>query len=242
MTTQAEERSQREECNLTWLNSFIKTQKEDERLLSVGRQRRSDCRKGFQGAPEKLSPFHERVFLMLGLAGGGLWNAPILWKEIRWNGDNMLTIPVGTELATFDNTILLSLVSQGARYGIRLAIKSRYMKMEILFTAMGGSDGMNRIHPSLADMTSALSDATQTCGGCRFFEELFNNDDEDADAPVSGKCLFPRTAMPLALTHDSDALDHAAYPLSSWTGCGCWTAKGHEFDITTEKKAKADAY
>ena len=101
---------------------------------------------------------------------------------------------------------------------------------------MGGFDGMGRAHPGMADMTAALADASMTCGACRYFEYLFGGDDTEVDG--TGSCQFPPGALPLSITRNSMSLANSSCPEASWTGCGCWTAKGDAFD---RKEDKGDA-
>lgn len=232
----AKDRSTREEANLEWLRGFLHGHKASEHQSGAGRKMRSDCQKGMRGAPEVLSPFLERVFVMVGMAFGGLWNSPIQWDCVRWNGASMVTLPIAEELSTFDNSALLSLVAQAARYGIRMVIRTRYLKLEVQFSAMGGFDGMGRTHPGMADMTTVLADASMTCGSCRYFEYLFGGDETEVE--TTGSCQFPRGALPLSMTRNSMSLANSSCPEASWTGCGCWTAKGDMFDRKKDNDAQ----
>lgn len=40
--------------------------------------------KGPFAAPDKLTPFQVRAFDILGIVGGGIYNAPISWNSVHW--------------------------------------------------------------------------------------------------------------------------------------------------------------
>jgi hypothetical protein len=68
--------------------------------------------KGWHGAPDVLTPFHCRIFDILGMTFGGIYNAPISWDAVQWNGwgREAIAVPVRSDLATWDGMALTRLV------------------------------------------------------------------------------------------------------------------------------------
>jgi hypothetical protein len=66
---------------------------------------------GWHAAPDTLSPFQRKVFDILGIAGNGIYNAPISWQHVRWKGySGGISIPWRGSLSTFDFMQLTHLV------------------------------------------------------------------------------------------------------------------------------------
>src|SRR4051812_27085492 len=73
--------------------------------------------------PEKLSPFQERVIDIVGMVGGGIYNAPISSPDnIDWNHGHGVSLTYGRGLATFDGWHLTLLVFLCHEARIRLEI------------------------------------------------------------------------------------------------------------------------
>lgn len=68
---------------------------------------------GYAYAPKELTPFQRQVFTILGIAGAGIYNAPIAWEAIKWSTADRIFIPwnaVAQSLSTFDTNNLTELV------------------------------------------------------------------------------------------------------------------------------------
>lgn len=46
--------------------------------------------KGWYAAPDELTPFQRRAFDILGIVGGGIYNAPIAWSGVKWRPDQIV--------------------------------------------------------------------------------------------------------------------------------------------------------
>src|ERR1019366_4528177 len=59
---------------------------------------------GWYAAPDMLTPFQRRAFDVLGIVGGGIYNAPVIWESVDWVGPEMIGLLWGVEhgLGTWD--------------------------------------------------------------------------------------------------------------------------------------------
>lgn len=84
--------------------------------------------RGPYGAPEKLNEFQARFFDVLGMVGGGIYNAPISWDGVYWNFGGGVAVPwQHGHFATFDFDRLTRLVflAHEARIRIELRVHGR---------------------------------------------------------------------------------------------------------------------
>lgn len=88
--------------------------------------------RGWHGAPDVLNPFQRRVFNMLGVVGGGIYNAPIHWGSVEWRS-NFLVVNWPYELATRDFRGLTDLVFLAHDAGIRVAISPNMRSLQLIF-------------------------------------------------------------------------------------------------------------
>jgi hypothetical protein len=121
-------------------------------------QRRAAARKtGWHGAPEKLTAFHHRTFAILGVIGGGIYNAPISWDSVEW-GPGFLCVPWRNELATRDFRSLTDLVFLAHDAGIRVAITPNMRSLLLIFhqrqRPLANATSVNG-HPTLAEAVEA---------------------------------------------------------------------------------------
>lgn len=66
-----------------WVDSSIAASK---RQKPTARDKRHAAdHKGWFAAPDQLNPFQRRAFTILGIVGGGIYNAPIGWDGLIWN-------------------------------------------------------------------------------------------------------------------------------------------------------------
>jgi hypothetical protein len=96
-------------------------------------QRRAASRNlGWHGAPEVLTAFHHRAFAILGVVGGGIYNAPISWDSVEW-GPGFLCVPWRNELSTRDFKSLTDLVFLAHDAGIRVSITPNMRALLLIF-------------------------------------------------------------------------------------------------------------
>jgi len=65
-----------------WVESNIAASKRQKPTASD--RRKAADRKGWYAAPDQLNPFQRRAFTILGIVGGGIYNAPIGWDGLVW--------------------------------------------------------------------------------------------------------------------------------------------------------------
>lgn len=120
------------------------------RMSAIDRRRRAQGR-GWWAAPEKLNPFQCRVMTILGIVGGGIYNAPIEWESVHW-ASWFVFVNWSSSLSTVDYRGLTDAVLLAHDAGIRLEIAPAMRWLRLGFhdrerqtPEMGISQG----HPSL---------------------------------------------------------------------------------------------
>lgn len=78
---------------------------------------------GYGGSPDKLNDFQRQVFDIIGIAGGGIYNAPISWESIVWGGDSYMRVTWRGDMATWDGCALAKIVWLCQECCIRLCIE-----------------------------------------------------------------------------------------------------------------------
>lgn len=123
----------------------------------LARKPRSDCRTGWNGAPDTLSPFQKTCMQILGIVGGGIYNAPISWDRIAWGGDLFLEVPWRCELATFDGSKLTYLVYLAHECCVRVSISPRtFHHLTIRFHPRCRDGRLSRRHPDMEMMMESM--------------------------------------------------------------------------------------
>ena len=147
----------------------------------TGRKRRSDNRKGWDAAPEKLSLFQAQVFDILGIAGGGIYNAPIAWETVEWtHWGTGIAVPWRDNrgLSTFDYQPLTSLVLLCHEARIRLEIRVHGPQYFLLvFHPREATGTMASRHPSIEEAVGSLRAAMPATH--RIFETRPRRYDDD---------------------------------------------------------------
>jgi hypothetical protein len=112
--------------------------------------------KGYLAAPEHLTPFQRRAFDILGIVGGGIYNAPIAWEGVYWDA-RMISVPWRNGLGTFDFSGLTRLVflCHEARIRAEISAKARQY-IEIHLSERRHDGGMSRSHPNLDEAVAAF--------------------------------------------------------------------------------------
>lgn len=110
--------------------------------------------------PDKLSPFQERVCDILGIVGGGIYNAPIPSPDlIDWDhGFNGVSVTWSNRgLATFDYGPLTTLVFLCHEARIRCEIEAvSPRRFRLTFWQRTHDGGMARRHPNLDEAVAAF--------------------------------------------------------------------------------------
>jgi hypothetical protein len=139
----------------SWVESNIAASKRVATNLKR-RTKRSDNTKGFSAAPDTLSEFQAKVFDILGMVGGGIYNAPIAWESIQW-GSIGISIPWDQPLATWDFQQLTMLVFLCHEARIRCSIKPHGPRCLLLaFHQREAGDEFSRRHPNLDEAVAAF--------------------------------------------------------------------------------------
>lgn len=115
------------------------------------------ARRGWYGAPETLNAFHHRAFAILGVVGGGIYNAPIEWDSVEWSPKSLVLNWRG-ELATRDFRGLTDLVFLAHDAAIRISISPNMRNLRLILHCRerppeGGS--VCKGHPTLDDAVNA---------------------------------------------------------------------------------------
>lgn len=120
-------------------------------MLSA-RKRRADNTRGWSAAPECLSPFQAKVMDILGMVGGGIYNAPIAWDGVQWRCGRGIAVPWRRHggLSTFDFSELTRLVFLCHAARIRCCINvhgpSHFL---LMFHPRSHHGAMGERHPNL---------------------------------------------------------------------------------------------
>lgn len=123
----------------------------------LARKPRKDCRKGFSGAPDRLSPFQRTCMHILGIVGNGIYNAPISWETIEWGGDRWLRVSWRSELSTFDGAELSKLVFLAHECRIRVSIgAANFRNVEIILHRRQAEGGIAERHPDMTQMMETM--------------------------------------------------------------------------------------
>lgn len=79
------------------------------------------------GYKVKCSPLGRRVAFILGMTFGGIYNAPVPYKIVKWDRPNGIIVPLssGRHMATFDNNSLTTLVMMAHELAIRVEVRTR---------------------------------------------------------------------------------------------------------------------
>ena len=115
-------------------------------------------RKSYRMAPEKLSDFQAKVMDILGMVGGGIYNAPINWEKVDWNCGGGVFVPFRDgRMATFDFYPLTMLVFLCHEARIRCEINAKsHGHFELRFWQRSHEGGMAQRHPNLDEAVAAF--------------------------------------------------------------------------------------
>ena len=112
---------------------------------------------GWAAAPDKLNDFQARVFNILGMVGGGIYNCPIAWDTLGWSHGNGMSLIWKGGMATFDGSALTRLVFLCHTARIRCSLEPagpRIMRLSFWQRESGG--GLGSRHPDLDEAVKAF--------------------------------------------------------------------------------------
>lgn len=105
--------------------------------------------RGPLAAPETLNEFPRRAFDILGIVGGGIYNAPIAWKSI-YITPRMIVVQWRNSMSTFDFDELTKLVFLCHEARIRAGVAPGAPRhLEIMLSERAADGGLSARHPNL---------------------------------------------------------------------------------------------
>jgi len=112
---------------------------------------------GWAAAPDKLSDFQARVFDILGMVGGGIYNCPIAWDTLHWRYGDGLSLIWRGGMATFDGAGLTFLVFLCHEARIRCELDPAGPRiMRLSFWQRKSVGGLGSRHPALDEAVKAF--------------------------------------------------------------------------------------
>lgn len=134
-----------------WVRQNIAAVKRHRKPTAHERRRAADGI-GWFAAPDDLSPHQARIFDILGIVGGGIYNAPIVWETVDWQCGRGMSVVWRGGFATFDFDRLTLLVFLCHEARIRCEIDPhapRHVKLYLHPRTDAG--GMAQRHPNLQE-------------------------------------------------------------------------------------------
>ena len=110
---------------------------------------------GWAAAPDRLNDFQRRAFNILGIVGGGIYNAPIAWRTVYWQSRAVI-VSWDHSLSTWDHNELTTFVFLCHEARIRGGISPlapRYLSISLHPRVAEG--GIANRHPSLDEAVAA---------------------------------------------------------------------------------------
>jgi hypothetical protein len=130
-----------------WVESSIAASKP--RATKAELRKAKEENRGWAAAPDKLNAFQTRAINILGIVGGGIYNAPIGWNGFRWSARS-ISCSWFKGMGTFDFSDMTRFVflCHEARIRGHVAPLARQY-LEISLHERGAAGGMASRHPSL---------------------------------------------------------------------------------------------
>lgn len=112
--------------------------------------------RGWLAAPAELTSWQRRAITMLGIAFGGIYNAPIEWDLVTWRG-GFLGVKIARDLATWDGDALTEIVVMAHLAALRVDISPAMRHLEIMIhprepSKGDGTQGMAKRHPTFQQL------------------------------------------------------------------------------------------
>jgi hypothetical protein len=118
-------------------------------ITKADERRAKEHSQGWAAAPDVLNDFQKRAFTILGIVGGGIYNAPFNWDSVYWR-PNAIGVSWYKSFATYDFRELTWFVLLCHEARIRGEIAphaNRYLRVTLHERKADG--GISRQHPSL---------------------------------------------------------------------------------------------
>ncbi len=118
-------------------------------------------RRNYKPRPEKLTEFQAKVMDILGMVGGGIYNAPINWEKVQWGEGgrwSMMIVPWRDgRMSTFDFYPLTNLVFLCHEARIRCEIRARVAgHFQLMLSQRSHQGGMSERHPNLDEAVASF--------------------------------------------------------------------------------------
>lgn len=116
-------------------------------------------RRAWKPVPEKLNRFQAKVMDILGMVGGGIYNAPINWDKVGWSvgGCGMFVPWRDGQMATFDFYALTNLVLLCHEARIRCEMRAKASgHFELTFFQRSHEGGIAGRHPNIDEAVAAF--------------------------------------------------------------------------------------
>lgn len=116
-------------------------------------------RKGYKRQPEELNEFQKKVCDIIGMVGGGIYNAPVAHSKIDWQygHDGVSVIWHGRDLSTFDFHELTALVFLCYEARIRCSLAPAGPRMlRLSFWQREATGSTPERHPNLDEAVAAF--------------------------------------------------------------------------------------
>lgn len=136
-----------------WVQRCIAASK-SQKMLTIDRRRLAESR-GWHAAPDELNQFQRRAFDILGIVGGGIYNAPIAWSGVVW-APRQIIVPWRHGMGTWDFMALTRFVFLCHDARIRGYIEPSspgYLKVWLSERVAEGP--ISQRHPSLEEAVAA---------------------------------------------------------------------------------------
>ena len=130
-----------------WVQSNLEASKR--RITKADERRAREHSQGWAAAPDQLNDFQKRAFTILGIVGGGIYNAPFSWDSVYWR-PNAIGVNWFKTFATYDFRDLTRfvLLCHEARIRGEIAPSSRQY-LRVMLHERKADGGVSREHPSL---------------------------------------------------------------------------------------------
>lgn len=137
-----------------WVQDRINGEKR-RKLTAAGRRALAD-RRGWHAAPDELNAFQRRAIDILGIIGGGIYNAPISWNAVVWHSRSLIVKwTFGHSLSTWDFNQLTRFVFLCHEARIRGDIHPAMRDLQIALHERSHAGNVAERHPSLDEAVAA---------------------------------------------------------------------------------------
>lgn len=140
-----------------WLQRSIEI---EQRRNPTKREREKQAQgQGWFAAPSQLNHFHRRAVNIIGIVGGGIYNAPISWTSAHWSNRHVIVPWWGGGFATWDFSKLTTLVCLCHEARIRAEIGALHVRPGHLSVGLHErrhDRSISDIHPNLDEAIASF--------------------------------------------------------------------------------------